>query len=126
MDRIKTKEIPEVKAILLAEQDGFCGICGHPLWELPEKDACLDHDHQTGAVRGVLCRNCNSIEGRIHHYTRRACRKRTPLAWLKKLVQYLELHSENQTGIIHSSYRTFGEKNLLKNKRARKKRKLRK
>lgn len=34
-------------------QQGCCAICGR------ETDLCADHDHQTGAVRGLLCRSCN-------------------------------------------------------------------
>lgn len=29
---------------------------------------CLDHSHQSGLVRGVLCRNCNQAEGRIRKW----------------------------------------------------------
>lgn len=38
---------------ILAEQDGKCLICERPD---PEH---VDHDHQTGKVRGILCFNCN-------------------------------------------------------------------
>jgi hypothetical protein len=40
---------------LLEEQGGVCAICG----ERPEKHLCVDHCHQTGTVRGLLCRRCN-------------------------------------------------------------------
>jgi hypothetical protein len=38
---------------ILAEQDGKCLICERPD---PEH---VDHDHETGKVRGILCFNCN-------------------------------------------------------------------
>jgi len=38
---------------LALEQDGVCAICGE------RKPLFRDHDHQTGAVRGWLCLNCN-------------------------------------------------------------------
>lgn len=38
---------------MLAEQDGKCPICERPD---PEH---VDHDHETGKVRGILCFNCN-------------------------------------------------------------------
>ncbi|MBL0320503.1 MAG: endonuclease VII domain-containing protein [Alphaproteobacteria bacterium] len=40
----------------IKEQDNSCAICG-------KKDEgrvlCVDHDHKTGKVRGLLCTNCN-------------------------------------------------------------------
>jgi hypothetical protein len=44
-------------AILSHWQNGRCAICGHR-YELVE-----DHDHDTGLVRGYLCRGCNTQEG---------------------------------------------------------------
>lgn len=39
---------------LRSEQDNKCVICGI------EKDVlCVDHNHKTGAIRGLLCFNCN-------------------------------------------------------------------
>ncbi len=44
---------------LLEAQDGRCGICG----EQPGHTLCVDHDHVTGRVRGLLCRECNHMLG---------------------------------------------------------------
>uniref|UniRef100_A0A6M3LAQ0 Putative recombination endonuclease VII n=1 Tax=viral metagenome TaxID=1070528 RepID=A0A6M3LAQ0_9ZZZZ len=44
---------------LLKDQSGVCAICG----ELPEYRLVVDHDHTTGKVRGLLCRQCNLLLG---------------------------------------------------------------
>lgn len=45
---------------MLAEQLGVCAICG----AAPEgKRLAIDHDHQTGRVRGLLCTFCNIALG---------------------------------------------------------------
>ena len=52
---------PEHYDALLAEQDGGCAICGRA----PRDDIALhvDHDHATGAIRGLLCFRCNNALG---------------------------------------------------------------
>lgn len=45
-----------------------CDICERPT-ELGER--CLDHDHETGQIRGVLCRKCNSALGLLSDDTKR-------------------------------------------------------
>ena len=42
---------------LYKNQDGRCAIC-KKLFEKPS-DACVDHNHKTDEVRGLLCKNCN-------------------------------------------------------------------
>lgn len=42
---------------LLAAQNGRCAICGC------EDDMVIDHCHDTGAVRGLLCQSCNKALG---------------------------------------------------------------
>lgn len=47
---------------IFADQGGACAIC-----ECPESDMqygrlrplCIDHDHATGEIRGLLCNDCN-------------------------------------------------------------------
>lgn len=48
----------------LEDQRGVCAICGQTETQkhaVSEKVKCLsvDHDHQTGAIRGLLCQHCN-------------------------------------------------------------------
>lgn len=42
---------------LIQEQHNSCAICEN-VFETP-KDICLDHCHDTGIIRGLLCNNCN-------------------------------------------------------------------
>lgn len=44
---------------VLEAQNGRCAICG----ELPSNHLCIDHDHKTGKVRGLLCISCNVALG---------------------------------------------------------------
>ena len=44
---------------LLAKQDGVCATCGKP----SEETLCVDHCHETGTIRGLLCRKCNFALG---------------------------------------------------------------
>jgi len=48
---------------LLEKQGGVCAICGCA----PERAASfhLDHDHVSGAIRGILCLDCNQGVGKF-------------------------------------------------------------
>ena len=37
-------------------QDGSCVICDKAI---QAEDSAIDHNHQTGEVRGILCKSCN-------------------------------------------------------------------
>jgi hypothetical protein len=65
-------------------QEGCCAICG----VVPSKELFhglhVDHDHLTGKIRGLLCRWCNSMLGRVE-----ACP-----SWLSKAESYLAGEAE--------------------------------
>lgn len=44
--------------MLLASQGGVCAICQQPP-DPHRRRFAVDHDHETGEVRGLLCGNCN-------------------------------------------------------------------
>lgn len=50
---------------IIERQDGQCAICGSEINEL-DHTAHLDHCHETGRVRGVLCRRCNTGIGMLN------------------------------------------------------------
>ena len=53
---------------LYEKQHGKCLICGRHFEEVSTnrtKTACVDHDHKTGVVRGLLCWNCNVAIGKL-------------------------------------------------------------
>ena len=47
----------------LREQGGGCAVCGRP--PKPGKSLHVDHDHETGRVRGLLCFKCNAALGQL-------------------------------------------------------------
>jgi len=58
---------PEEYADRLTFQQGRCAICYEPMTgKGKEKDApTVDHDHETGIVRGILCMRCNNGLGKF-------------------------------------------------------------
>lgn len=62
---------------MLLGQSGRCLICLRPM-----RRANVDHDHATGAVRGLLCTSCNSALGLFADDTTR----------LQSAISYLLAH----------------------------------
>ncbi len=55
---------PEHYDELLAKQKGVCAICFEP--EKGKREyLCIDHDHKTGYIRGLLCHDCNLGIGKL-------------------------------------------------------------
>lgn len=49
--------------VMLVRQNGVCAICQGP--DPDGRDLAVDHSHETGRVRGLLCRSCNTMLGFI-------------------------------------------------------------
>lgn len=47
---------PEAVDAMREAQGGVCGICAEAM-----KRECIDHCHDTGKVRGLLCHRCNVV-----------------------------------------------------------------
>ena len=68
---------------LVEKQDGKCGICG-VTENLNRNRWCVDHDHSTGKVRGLLCVKCNTGIGNLGD----------TLEAVEKAVKYLKENSD--------------------------------
>jgi hypothetical protein len=44
---------------MFMDQKGCCAICEEHVSKLKTKELCVDHDHSTGEIRGLLCHSCN-------------------------------------------------------------------
>lgn len=118
MRRIKSSEIATIRKLIMARQGGLCPICTINLINTGKIPA-LDHDHDLGHIRGVLCANCNGLEGKVSNLAVRGKRHMTYLEWLKRLVAYLEHHSVDRTGLIHPTHLTPDEQREKRNAKAR-------
>jgi hypothetical protein len=87
-ERTKNNDLKRLYGITLnehtqmyEEQNGVCAVCEKPgdgKW----KKLCVDHDHKTGKVRQLLCRNCNMILGQVDDN----------INHMEKLTAYLKKH----------------------------------
>lgn len=65
--------------VLINDQAGGCAICREPLRNGYQTH--VDHDHMTGRVRGILCRQCNLGLG---HFMDSAARLEAALLYLRR------------------------------------------
>lgn len=61
--RSQTYGLTVVELNELLAQHAVCAICATDAWG--EKGPQVDHNHATGAVRGILCTSCNNGLGRF-------------------------------------------------------------
>ncbi len=43
---------------MIEDQNRQCAICEKPM--IGVREICIDHNHDTGEIRALLCRNCNA------------------------------------------------------------------
>ena len=57
----------EEKRQMIIDQNCKCKICPKPLSKDDLSKSHVDHCHETGYIRGVLCSNCNRGIGHLQH-----------------------------------------------------------
>jgi hypothetical protein len=61
--KLNKYNITETEYVTLYEsQNKACAVCEKEL-PLMGKSTHIDHDHETGKIRGILCSNCNTALG---------------------------------------------------------------
>lgn len=65
---------------MLEEQGGVCYICKQ---EPGERRLAVDHNHETGNNRKLLCSKCNTALGLVNE----------DVNIMKRLIDYIEEHS---------------------------------
>ena len=65
------------------QQQGVCAICKSE-GDGKLKKLCVDHDHKTGKVRQLLCRNCNMVLDQVGDN----------IQILQSMIEYLQGHTE--------------------------------
>jgi hypothetical protein len=72
---------------MLAKQNGVCVVCRQPETKVINGKVlklAVDHDHETGKVRGLLCMACNIAIGYLQNDPLRA----------RSVAEYLERCSQ--------------------------------
>ena len=72
---------------MLTAQGNVCPICTRPPTD-KRKRWCLDHDHVTGRLRGIVCLSCNIGLGQFSN---------NPYI-LRRAAEYIERHIETPDG----------------------------
>lgn len=84
---VHTYKITKEEAIKLYSQTN-CEICNID-FSTTKKSGHIDHDHETGEIKGVLCVNCNSALGKFQESTE----------LLQRAIKYLLRRSDTPTSI---------------------------
>lgn len=71
---------------LMQRQGGVCAICGQRERNKAGRRMPVDHCHETGVVRGLLCSNCNGGIGKFHDDTEK----------MAKAIEYLKHHAKEK------------------------------
>lgn len=119
MRKLKQSQLRAYREDKASKQNNRCAICKTII--TPEMQV-MDHNHTTGVLRDVLCRNCNGMEGKIKNLANRGKRIHTPEWYLQQIIAYWEKHSTPQSDLMYPTHKTDEDKRLLRNKRARLKR----
>lgn len=84
-------------------QHGRCALCRVKKPSGTRYGLVVDHDHETGTVRGLLCQGCNNAIRLIDNYDVEDVRRYvTQKRWWSKLEKFIP--SESQEGVFYRVY----------------------
>ena len=113
--KLKHSEVKPFREQQFAKQGGICCLCDQAITDQP----VLDHDHETGIIRGVLHRGCNALLGKIEN---NMARNRVDLGRLAKISQNLITYitADPITEYLHPTYKTKEERAMAYKKKKKK------
>jgi hypothetical protein len=113
LKKIPRSNLRAMTAMFLKQQGGLCPLCRKPIDLTIAREGVVDHDHNTGEVRGVLHRGCNGAEGKVANSVGRwagtGMQYDKIIPWLENLLAYLK---QEGTGWMYPTHQTAEEKAL--------------
>ncbi len=105
---------------LKTKQHGMCPLCHKEIDLTIKGEGVLDHDHDSGEIRGVLHRSCNAAEGKIANAAARWGAKSSSYSaivlYLQNLLDYLRAPG---VGLLYPMHKTPDEKRDDRNAKAK-------
>lgn len=92
---------------LHAHQDGKCYICGQPE-PVKGRRLSVDHNHETGEIRGLLCSRCNPILGKIERAFKRYGLHKVPGLTVVQFLLRTALYAREHPVVEALGRRHFG------------------
>ncbi|APU03171.1 endonuclease VII [Ralstonia phage phiAp1] len=90
---------------LKVKQGGLCPLCGEVIDLTKPREGVIDHDHDTGEIRGVLHRSCNSGEGKIANAAGSWIAKSMKYPAIRRvLARLLEYYALPGTGYMYPTH----------------------
>lgn len=121
MRKLARSQMPSFRVRKLKEQGGLCPLCGKPIDLKIKGEGVIDHDHDSGEIRGILHRSCNAAEGKVANAAGRwgagGMAYGLIIPWLENMLAYLK---QPGCGMIYPTHLTDDEKRLKRNANARK------
>lgn len=119
--KLKAKEVVELKKEYLSKQGYRCPLCRGSHVGIPLSKLALDHCHDTGFCRGLLCMGCNRVDGIVKKAILQWGKTRDlkgQVEYVKNLANYLETSLKNPSRVTYHLHKTPEKEMELKKKRA--------